>query len=62
MKYVIVFVMGAQANPYSILPGTMFEYDRADSLEEAQRKVKAFNSSGGSLIILPYYEVEKDTV
>lgn len=57
MKYVIIFVADRVAQ--GVLPGQMFEYDKADTLEEANEKIKTFNSDGGHILILPYYEVEK---
>jgi hypothetical protein len=62
MKYVIIYVFdntSGEYNPYSLLPGQMFEYDRKDTLEEAQESAKNFNAHGGHLLILPYYEIEK---
>jgi hypothetical protein len=61
-KYVIIFVFDnptGQYNPYSPLPGQMFEYARCESLEQAQDEAKKFNASGGHLLILPFYEVEQ---
>ena len=59
-KYTIIYVYDNRDNynPYSLLPGQMFEYSRCDSLEQAQVEAQAFNPSGGHLLILPYFEVE----
>lgn len=60
-KYVIIYVFdnpSGEYNPYSLLPGSMFEVDRKDTLEEANKVAQAFNAHGGHLLILPYYEVE----
>lgn len=60
MKYVIIYVFdaGGEYNPYSLLPGQMFEYARCESLEQAQAEAQAFNAHGGHLLILPYFEIE----
>lgn len=62
MKYSLIYVFdntSGEYNPYSLLPGQMFEYERnIDTLEEANKKAKAFNAAGGHVIIVPYYEVE----
>lgn len=61
MRYIIIYVfdnIDGQGNPYDLLPGQMFEYDRCDDLETAQIKAKAFNAHGGHLLIVPYYEIE----
>lgn len=64
MKYIIVYVYdntGSLDNTYGLLPGSMFEVDRKDTLEEANKVAQAFNAHGGHLLILPYYEVEPKT-
>lgn len=61
MKYIIIYIYdntGSLDNTYGLLPGFMFEVDRKDTLEEANKVAQAFNAHGGHLLILPYYEVE----
>ena len=66
MKYVVIYVFDGTANdllsslnnPYGLMPGSIYEVDRADNLEEANKKAKAFKPVGGHLMILPYYDVE----
>lgn len=61
-KYVIIYVFdtpdaGGLTN--GLLPGAMFEVNKTDTLEEANKVAQAFNPHGGHLLILPYYEVEQ---
>lgn len=60
-KYVIIYVYDNinSDNTFGLLPGSMFEVDRTDSLEEANKVANAFNAHGGHLLILPFYEVEQ---
>lgn len=60
MKYVIVYVYDTMADgEVRLLPGSMFEVDRTDTLEEANKVAQAFNAHGGHLLVLTYYEVER---
>lgn len=61
MKYIVIYVydrMDSNGLTNSLLPGSMFEVDRKDTLEEANKVAQAFNAHGGHLLILPYYDVE----
>ena len=61
MRYVVIYVFDtadAGGLTLGLLPGSMFEVDRVDTLEEANKVAKAFNAHGGHLLILPFYPVE----
>jgi len=59
MKYILIFIQGAVANHYDTMPGTMFEVDRFNTLEEANAFANKYNHNDNRFIILPFYDIEK---
>ena len=63
-KYMTLFVVDIvdllDPSTNRLMPGAVFEIDRDfDTLEAASKSVSRFNASGGHVVIVPYYEVEK---
>lgn len=56
-RYILTYIQPSMANTYDIMPGTMFEVERFDSIEEATKFAKKNNHTTTNFIIIPYLEV-----